>query len=158
VAPAAEIAPGDESAPSPEPATPVAVAEAPEPAPSQPAGAAATLSVPPLDTENGGGGEWDLLVGRVQGWFGSGEPQRQWQRIRGPLKGFAILVAVILALRLYATAVSTIDSIPVISGLLELAGLIASLQFLFTRLVRSSERRQVIDQWRQRWQAFRGRG
>ena len=42
--------------------------------------------------------------------------------------------------------------------LLELAGLIAVIQFGLTRMVRSSDRRQVIDGLRQRWQSFRGRG
>lgn len=150
-----------EPTPAVEPPLSVATTEAvaaPEPAPSPPAGVAATLSVPPLEGGESSGGEWELLVGRVQAWLGSGEPQRQWQRFRGPLKGFAILVGVILALRLYSTAVSTLDSIPVVSGLLELAGLAATIQFVLTRLVRSSERRQVIEQWRKRWQAFRGQG
>jgi len=136
-------------------------APAPEPAPAevaapQPEGVAASLSVPPLDSEPGTGGEWELLVSRVQGWLGSGEPQRQWQRIRGPLKALAILVGVILALRLYTTAVNTLDAIPVVSGLLELTGLIAVLRFMLTRLVRSSDRRQVLDQWKGLWKDFRG--
>jgi len=139
------------------PAATSAPAPAEAPAPAQPAGVAASLSVPPLDEEPGSGGEWELLVSRVQGWLGSGEPQQKWQKIRGPLKGAAILIGVILALRVYSTAVHTIDSIPVVSGLLELAGLIASLQFVVSRLVRARDRDQVIGQLKSRWQDFRGR-
>jgi len=159
VEPAAAVPPPQP--PEPPAAEPPAATSAPAPAeapaPAQPAGVAASLSVPPLDEEPGPGGEWELLVSRVQGWLGSGEPQQKWQKIRGPLKGAAILIGVILALRVYSTAVHTIDSIPVVSGLLELAGLIASLQFVVSRLVRARDRDQVIGQLKSRWQDFRGR-
>ena len=98
-----------------------------------------------------------MLVERFSTWWNSGELNRQWQRIRGPLKGVAILVVVLLALQVYATVVRTIDGIPLVSGLLELAGLIAVLQFSATRLLRSSDRQQVAAQLLRRWQDFRGR-
>jgi len=144
-------------------AEPVPTSEPPAPATaevaaSQPEGVVASLSVPPLEDEPGTGGEWELLVSRVQGWLGSGELQRQWQRSRGPLKALAILMGVILVLRLYSTAVNALDAIPVVSGLLELAGLIAVIRFMLTRLVRSSDRRQVLDQWTGLWRNFRGQG
>ncbi len=53
--------------------------------------------------------------------------------------------------------VGTIDRIPVISGLLELTGLIYVLWFSTTRLVRTSERERVLADWKQRWQSFSGR-
>ena len=43
-------------------------------------------------------------------------------------------------------------------ALLELAGLVAMVQFSLTRLVRSNDRREVIEGLKQRWQSFRGRG
>ena len=137
--------------------TPAAVAEPPlEPQPSpEPPGVAATITVPPLE-EGAGGGEWQMLVNSVNSWLGSGELTRQWQRIRGPLKGVAIVLVLLVVLRLYATVVATIDAIPLVSGLLELAGLIAVLQFSLTRLVRSSDRQQLLDQVQRRWQDFRG--
>lgn len=128
-----------------------------EPA-SQPPGVAATIAVPPLEQAEAGGGEWELLVERFNTWWNSGELNRQWQRIRGPLKGVAILVAVLLALQVYATVVGTIDSIPLVSGLLELTGLIVALQFSYRRLLRSSDRQQVFEQLQRRWLDFRGRG
>jgi len=140
------------------PAAAAASAAEPEPAAERPPGVAATIAVPPLEQgDNGGGGEWELLVERFTTWWNSGELNRQWQRIRGPLKGVAILVAVLLALQLYATVVRTVDAIPVVSGLLELTGLITVLQFSLTRLLRSSDREEVFAQVRRRWQEFRGR-
>lgn len=127
-----------------------------EPA-SQPPGVAATITVPPLEGAEAGGGEWELLVERFSTWWNSGELTRQWQRIRGPLKGVAILVAVLVALQVYATAVRTIDGIPLVSGLLELTGLIAVLQFSSRRLLRSSDRQEVLAQVQRRWLDFRGR-
>lgn len=148
-----------------EPLSPPAVPVNPEPteAPSagsvaEPPGVAATIAVPPLEEQaSGEGGEWEMLVERFNTWWESGEVGRQWQRIRGPLKGVAIVVAVLLALRVYATVVSTIDAIPLISGLLELTGLIVVLHFSVTRLLRTSDRREVLSQWQRRWLDFRGR-
>lgn len=138
-----------------EPSTPEAPATL-EP-PAEPAGVAETLVVPPLEQPGGEGGEWELLLERLSGWWNSGELGRQWQQIRGPLKGVAILLVVLVSLRVYATLVTTIDAIPLVSGLLELAGLITVLQFSTTRLLRSSDRQQVLDQLRNRWLDFRGR-
>ena len=139
------------------PSEPVAPLPAPAEPSAPPPGVAATITVPPLEGGESGGGEWELLVERFTTWWNSGELNRQWQRIRGPLKGVAILVAVLLALQLYATVVRTIDGIPLVSGLLELTGLIAVLQFSATRLVRSSDRREVLAQLERRWLDFRGR-
>lgn len=124
---------------------------------AEPPGVVATLAVPPLE-DGGEGGEWQLLVGRLQAWLGSGELNRQWQRFRGPLKGLVILLLLVLLLRVYVTAVTTIEAIPLLSGLLELTGLIAALRFSATRLVRSGDRRQLAEQLQQRWRAFSGRG
>jgi len=143
--------------PAAESAPPVPAPAAAEPA-AQPPGVAATIAVPPLEESQSEGGEWELLVERVSAWWNSGELNRQWQRIRGPLKGVAILVAVLLALQLYATVVRTVDGIPLVSGLLELTGLIAVLQFSVRRLLRSSDRQEVLAQLQRRWLDFRGRG
>lgn len=148
----------------PAPSSPVPTATAAEETSAagtaaEPPGVAATIAVPPLEEEeaSGEGGEWEMLVNRFNTWWESGEVGRQWQRIRGPLKGVAIVVAVLLALRVYATVVSTIDAIPLVSGLLELTGLIAVLHFSVTRLLRTSDRREVLSQWQRRWLDFRGR-
>lgn len=157
-APASSAAP-PESAPSEPASEPTSAAPAPAESPVSPPGVAATITVPPLPEgeSSGGGGEWDLLVERFTTWWNSGELNRQWQRIRGPLKGVAIVVLVLLALQVYATVVGVVDGIPLVSGLLELTGLIAVLQFSTTRLLRSSDRQEVFTQLQRRWDDFRGR-
>lgn len=165
------VAPEPEAEPEPEPVSagfePLAEADsespAPEPAPvSEPEpGITATLEVPPLEgsAEPGGegGGEFDLLLQKIRDWLGSGELQAQWQRFRGPLKGLAILIGVVLLLRVYASLIGTLDSLPLVGGLLELVGLIAAVRFTATRLVRKSDRDQVFADWSRRWNDFRGR-
>jgi hypothetical protein len=103
------------------------------------------------------GGEWDLLVSKVQSWLASGQLQQQWQAARTPISLLAGLIALLLVLRIYGALLAVLDSIPLLPGLMELAGLIAVVQFTLTKMVRSSDRRQVIDGVRQRWQSFRGR-
>ncbi len=145
------LAEADSEIPAPVP-TPVS-----EPEP----GITATLEVPPLEgsaeTGGEGGGEFDLLLQKIKDWLGSGELQAQWQRFRGPLKGLAILIGVVLLLRVYASLIGTLDSLPLVGGLLELVGLIAALRFTATRLVRKSDRDQVFTDWSRRWNDFRGR-
>ncbi len=147
------LAEADGETPAPEP-VPAPVSE-PEP------GITATLEVPPLEgsAEPGGegGGEFDLLLQKIRDWLGSGELQAQWQRFRGPLKGLAILIGVVLLLRVYASLIGTLDSLPLVGGLLELVGLIAAVRFTATRLVRKSDRDQVFADWSRRWNDFRGR-
>ncbi|MEA5391124.1 CAAD domain-containing protein [Cyanobium gracile UHCC 0139] len=157
--------------PEPEPISagfePLAEADSEIPAPvptpgSEPEpGITATLEVPPLEgsaeTDGEGGGEFELLLQKIKDWLGSGELQAQWQRFRGPLKGLAILIGVVLLLRVYASLIGTLDSLPLVGGLLELVGLIAALRFTATRLVRKSDRDQVFADWSRRWNDFRGR-
>ncbi len=145
------LAEADSESPAPAP-TPVSD---PEP------GITATLEVPPLEDSAApggeGGGEFDLLLQKIRDWLGSGELQAQWQRFRGPLKGLAILIGLVLLLRVYASLIGTLDSLPLVGGLLELVGLIAAVRFTATRLVRKSDRDQVFADWSRRWNDFRGR-
>jgi len=130
----------------------------PEPVAAGEPAIAAILEVPPLPAgEAGEGGEFDLLIGKLRAWLDAADLGGQWQKLRGPLKGLALLVLAILGLRLYARLVGTLDSIPLVSGLLELTGLIYLLWFSATRLVRTQERERVFDDWKRRWQAFSGR-
>ena len=122
---------------------------------------ASTLDVPAsagsgTDAATGSGGEWDLLVQKVMHWVSSGALERQWQAARTPLSVLAGLIAVVLVLRIYGALLGVIDSLPLLPGLLELAGVIAVTRFSLRRLVRSEERSQLINGLRQRWQAFRG--
>ncbi|MBV2351657.1 CAAD domain-containing protein [Synechococcus sp. HK05] len=150
-----------ETAAAPEPSPAVAEPAEPEPALEVPT-VASTIEVPaspqmqaPASDQEGG--EWDLLVEKVRAWISSGQLQEQWQAARTPLSLLAGLIAVLLVLRVYSAVLGVLDSIPLLPGLLELAGLVAVVQFSLTRLVRSNDRRQVIEGVKQRWQSFRGR-
>lgn len=140
------------------PAEPViAPSEAPLAMPS----VASTIEVPasaPGGQTSGEGGEWELLLEKLRQWIGSGQLQEQWQASRTPLSLLAGLIALLLVLRLYGALLAVIDSLPLLPGLLELAGLIAVVQFSLTRLVRSEERRSLIQSLQQRWKSFRGQG
>ena len=132
---------------------------------------AATLDVPPVDaslspstavgTEEAaggdGGGEWNLLVGKVKEWFVSDELRKQWESLQGPLRGLGILIAVVLTLRVYGSLVRTIEGIPVVSGLLELAGLIYVVRFSLKNLSRATEREELMATWSRRWEEFLGK-
>ena len=50
-----------------------------------------------------------------------------------------------------------IDSFPLAPGLLELVGGIAVVRFGLVKLVRSQERRALIEGLQQRWKAFQGK-
>jgi hypothetical protein len=122
---------------------------------------ASTIEVPasaPGGQTSGEGGEWELLVEKLRQWLGSGQLQEQWQASRTPLSLLAGLIALLLVLRLYGALLAVIDSLPLLPGLLELAGVIAVVQFSLTRLVRSEERRSLIQSLQQRWKSFRGQG
>jgi len=132
------------------------------PAASDEPSIATSLEVPPLKlgslpADGEGGGEWELLTGKVRHWFGSGEPQKLLNGVGGPLKAVAYLLAALLVLRIYRSLVGTIDGIPLVSGLLELVGLIALPRFCLLRLVKRSEREQVVGNLQRRWNDFRGK-
>lgn len=135
-----------------------------EVAPAQPqpdAVVAATLEVPALGTSSSalpadGGGEWHLLTSQVRAWLDSGELQRIWSQVRTPLTATAALIGLIVVLRIYAALLGAIDSLPLVPGLLELVGVIWLARRGLPKLVRTSERQQLIDALSQRWQAFRG--
>jgi hypothetical protein len=152
----ATITPTPESEPSEE--TPE-----PEPAPvsSSVPSIASVTEVPASLTstssdDSGEGGEWDLLVQKIKDWLGSGQLQQQWQSARTPITWGAGLIALLLVLRIYSALLGVLESIPLLPGLLELAGVIAVVQFSLTRLVRSDDRHQVISGLKQRWSSFRG--
>ncbi|MCP9926533.1 CAAD domain-containing protein [Cyanobium sp. CH-040] len=158
---------------TPAPATPV-MATAPE-APAASAGAdsaahaapvlEASTTVPPLSGAGTGGsaagsegGEWELLVEKLQQWWASGKLQSFWQQARTPLTLGLGLVAVLLVLRVYAGLLAAINSLPLVPGLLELVGVIWLLRNGLPRVIRRSEREQLLQGLQQRWQSFSGRG
>ena len=141
--------------PTPEPPPPAASVDIPTVASTLEVPASPQVAIPAADQD---GGEWELLVEKVRTWISSGQLQEQWQSARTPLSLLAGLIAVLLVLRVYSAVLGVLDSIPLLPGLLELAGLVAVVQFSLTRLVRSNDRREVIEGLKQRWKSFRGRG
>jgi len=158
----AEVVPVEATA-TPEPVKPEPTPEPPAPAaPVDIPTVASTLEVPAspqvaIQAADQDGGEWELLVEKVRTWISSGQLHEQWQSARTPLSLLAGLIAVLLVLRVYSAVLGVLDSIPLLPGLLELAGLVAVVQFSLTRLVRSHDRREVIEGVKQRWKSFRGR-
>jgi len=162
----------EEPTTEPEPIAPEPEPE-PEPEPSEPAPAptfappvatpsiAATLEAPPLAAGSGGsvgeeGGEWDLLMGKVRAFLDGGSLQAWWDRLGGPLRGAGLLIGLVLVLRLYDALLDTLGDLPLVPRLLQLTGLIALVRFALTRLVRTEDREAVLNDWKRRWQGFRG--
>ncbi len=102
------------------------------------------------------GGEWDLLRAKLRAWWSSGEPQAWWQRLSRPVGGGLSLVLVLLVLQVYAAVVGTLESLPLLPGLLELVGLVWLLRYGLPRLLRSSDRAALFSDLGNRWKAFRG--
>lgn len=124
----------------------------------EPPGIASSLVVPPLAAgEAGEGGEWDLLVGKVQAWFDGADVRNRWESLGGPLRASGLLLGAVVVLRLYSALLETLGDLPLVPRLLQLAGLITVVRFCLTRLVRSSERERILGLWRERWNDFRGR-
>ncbi len=103
------------------------------------------------------GGEWALLLSKLQAWLGGGQLQAQLQAARQPLTLVAGLIALVVALQIYGALLGVIERLPLAPGLLELVGLISVIRFGLENLVRSQERRALIAGLQQRWNAFRGK-
>lgn len=155
-----------ESAPMPrEPWASTAPPAFTTPTPSIPSAAApsiaTTIDVPaatgagPVPAADGG--EFELLLQKLNQWISSGALQEQWQAVRTPLSLLAGLIALLLVVRVYGALLAVIESLPLLPGLLELVGVITLTRFGLHRLVRTEDRQQVIQGLRDRWQAFLGR-
>ena len=182
--PAPEPAPAPQPAPEPEPA-PVALAEAqpvtaPQAAPLDvfasdptPDPAAVSSPVPELesttlipasggssgtDASGEGGGEWELLLGKVRQWLENGKLQALWAQARTPISLTLAAAALLIVLRVYAALLSAIESLPLIPGLLELVGVIWAVRFGVPRLLQRSQRQELFGSLQERWNSFRGRG
>ena len=119
-----------------------------------------SISLPPSQPAHQAGssegGEWELLVSTVRDWFASGQAASLWAQSRTPVVALIALVAALMVLRVYGALINAIDSTPLLPGLLELVGVVWVVRFGVPRLLRSSDRQQLVDGVRRRWQAFRG--
>ena len=103
------------------------------------------------------GGEWALLLSKLESWLAGGQLQAQLQAARTPFTLVAGLIALLVVLQIYGALLAVIDSFPLAPGLLELVGLVAVVRFGLVKLVRSQERRALIEGLQQRWKAFQGK-
>ena len=102
------------------------------------------------------GGEWQLLVAKLQDWWAGGELQTLWASSRQPLTLLVGLLFILAVLQVAAAVLVAVGSVPLLPGLLELVGLGWLLRHGLPRLLRSSDRQQLQALLDQRWRAFRG--
>ncbi|MDA0718187.1 MAG: CAAD domain-containing protein [Cyanobacteria bacterium] len=150
--------------PEPEPPTPSKdVGPAPQEAPPEPS-IAVTLEIPAssgsseLEPQSDEGGEWELLLGKLRQWLDQNELNNLWPQARKPLTYLAALLGLLVVLRIYSAVLGALDSLPLVPGLLELAGVVWAVRYGIPKLLRSNERERLVGSLSQRWKAFRSKG
>ena len=118
---------------------------------------ASTVSIPARETSDQDGGEWDLLVGKVKAWLEQNDLGELWDKAQLPLRVVGGLIVFILLAKVYSGVLNTIESLPLVPGLLELAGLIWLVNFALRNLIRHSDRDQFMASARSTWSRFPGR-
>ena len=147
--PTPELTP--EPTPAPEP-TPE-----PTPAPTPDPVIASTVSIPAQESADGDGGEWELLVGKVKDWLEQNDLAELWTKAQLPLRVLGGLIVFSLVATVYSGVLSTINSIPLVPGLLELAGVIWLVNFALRNLIRNSDRDKFIKGASSTWTRVTGR-
>ncbi len=151
-----------QSAPTAEEVAAAAPTPTPEPpAPEPPAAEspiASTVSVPAdPSSSDSEGGEWHLLMEKLNAWLADAKLMELWQQSQRPLKLVGGALALLLVLQLTGAVLGTLDGIPMLPRLLQLTGLIYLTLFASRRLVRSDERRSLIEGIKSSWSSFTGK-
>ena len=143
-----------------------------EPAPASPAESAAalptvettpepvitsTVTIPAQETSTDEGGEWDLLVEKIKAWIDSNQLGSLWEQAQLPLRLIGGLILFVIVSTVYSGILGTINKVPLAPGLLELTGVIWLLNYARCNLVRSSDRKRVIDALGSTWNKVVGR-
>ena len=157
--------PGSDPTPTPEPAPapmPVPTPQPeptpePSPAPTPDPVIASTVTVPSQENADQDGGEWELLVGKVKAWLEQNDLAELWTKAQLPLRVVGGLIVFSLVATVYSGVLSTINSLPLVPGLLELAGLIWLVNFALRNLIRNSDRDKFITSVRSTWSRVTGR-
>ncbi|MBU6250132.1 MAG: hypothetical protein KGO47_03060 [Cyanobacteria bacterium REEB417] len=102
-------------------------------------------------------GEWQLLLSRLNDWVATADASDLWERSRRPLTFAGLLLGGLILLRVYGAVIHTIDSFPLMGGLLELVGVIWLSRFAVDRLLRRSDRQELLAALETRWHRFLGR-
>ena len=143
-----------------------------EPAPASPAESAAapptvettpepvitsTVTIPAQENSTDEGGEWDLLVEKIKAWIDSNQLGSLWEQAQLPLRLIGGLILFVIVSTVYSGILGTINKVPLAPGLLELTGVIWLLNYARCNLVRSSDRKRVIDALGSTWNKVVGR-
>ncbi|AHF64379.1 hypothetical protein Syncc8109_2038 [Synechococcus sp. WH 8109] len=118
---------------------------------------ASTVSIPAQESADGEGGEWELLVGKVKDWLEQNDLAELWTKAQLPLRVVGGLIVFSLVSTVYSGVLSSINSIPLVPGLLELAGVIWLVNFALRNLIRNSDRDNFIKGARSTWTRVTGR-
>ncbi|MAR06760.1 MAG: hypothetical protein CL862_06635 [Cyanobium sp. NAT70] len=97
-----------------------------------------------------------MLKEKVSSLIASTDLTNIWSQLQTPIRVIGVLIGVIVVLKVYGGIIGTIESMPLVSGLLELVGLIWFSSFLLSNLLRSSDRSKMIEQLRSRWKNITG--
>ena len=118
---------------------------------------ASTVSIPAQESADEDGGEWELLVGKVKDWLEQNDLAELWTKAQLPLRVVGGLIVFSLVATVYSGVLSTINSIPLVPGLLELAGVIWLVNFALRNLIRNSDRDKFIKGASSTWTRVTGR-
>ena len=143
-----------------------------EPAPASPAESAvapatvqttpdpvitSTVTIPAQEASTDEGGEWDLLVEKIKAWFDSNQLGSLWNQAQLPLRLIGGVILFVIVSTIYSGILGTINKVPLAPGLLELFGVIWLVNYASSNLVRSSDRKRVIDALGSTWNKIVGR-
>ena len=118
---------------------------------------ASTVTIPAQENSTDAGGEWDLLVEKIKAWIDSKELGSVWSQAQLPLRLIGGLILFVIVSTVYSGILGTINKVPLAPGLLELTGVIWLLNYARCNLVRSSDRKRVINSIGSTWNKFVGR-
>jgi hypothetical protein len=116
-----------------------------------------TVTIPAQETSTDEGGEWDLLVEKIKAWIDSNQLGSLWNQAQLPLRLIGGLILFVIVSTVYSGILGTINKVPLAPGLLELTGVIWLLNYARCNLVRSSDRKRVIDAVGSTWNKVVGR-
>ncbi|GCE65133.1 proline-rich region [cyanobiont of Ornithocercus magnificus] len=107
------------------------------------------ISIPAVRPSESQGGEWVLLVSKLQGWWATTDLASRWPLIRRLILLIALLVILNLVNRFYSGILTAIAAIPMAPRLLELVGAAWLTSYALRYLARAEDRRATLSTIRQ---------
>ncbi len=117
------------------------------------------IKKPPLQTtqnELEKGGEWHLLLEKIQTWVQNNQPAEQLEKIIPVSLLIAFIGLIFLLLLALSGVLNAISQIPLAPRLLQLAGLIWVVSFSSNRLARRDDRHELGENIKNRWSDLLG--